>query len=50
MQAISLLSWNDNGIRAAHRKGLLDWLAEATPDILCLQETRAEEAQLPSEY
>jgi hypothetical protein len=47
-RTITLLSWNVNGVRAAHRKGFLDWLAQATPDILCLQETRAEEAQLPA--
>jgi len=45
---LSLLSWNVNGVRAAHRKGFLDWLAEAGPDVLCLQETRAEERQLPA--
>lgn len=45
---ITLLSWNVNGARAVHRKGFLDWLTEATPDILCLQETRAEESQLPA--
>lgn len=45
---LTLLSWNVNGIRATHRKGFLDWLAEASPDILCLQETRAEEDQLPA--
>ncbi len=48
MQPITMLSWNVNGIRAAHRKGFLDWLTQATPDILCLQETRAEEVQLPA--
>ena len=47
-ETITLLSWNVNGIRAVHKKGFLDWLAEANPDILCLQETRAEEAQLPA--
>jgi exodeoxyribonuclease-3 len=47
-EAITLSSWNVNGIRAVHKKGFLDWLAEANPDILCLQETRAEEAQLPA--
>jgi exodeoxyribonuclease-3 len=46
-KTITLLSWNVNGIRAAHRKGFLDWLNEAAPDILCLQETRAEKSQLP---
>jgi exodeoxyribonuclease-3 len=44
---ITLLSWNVNGIRAAYRKGFLDWLEQARPDILGLQETRAEAEQLP---
>ncbi len=43
-----LLSWNVNGIRAVQKKGFLEWLSEAAPDILCLQETRAAEAQLPA--
>ena len=47
-KTITLISWNVNGIRAAHQKGFLDWLDEAAPEILGLQETRAEEAQLPS--
>jgi exodeoxyribonuclease-3 len=46
-QTTTLLSWNVNGIRAAHRKGFMDWLVEAAPDILGLQKARAEEAQLP---
>jgi exodeoxyribonuclease-3 len=46
---ITLLSWNVNGARAAHKKGLLDWLTQSTPDILCLQETRADETELPAE-
>jgi exodeoxyribonuclease-3 len=46
-ETITLLSWNVNGIRAVRNKGFLDWLGEAVPDILCLQETRAEEKQLP---
>ena len=48
-EEVTLLSWNINGIRAVHKKGFLDWLAQAAPDILCLQETRAEEADLPDE-
>ena len=47
-ETITLLSWNVNGIRAVHKKGFLDWLTETAPDILCLQETRAAEAQLPA--
>lgn len=42
-----LLSWNVNGIRAAYKKGLLDWLEAESPDILCLQETKARPEQLP---
>lgn len=36
-----LISWNVNGIRAAIRKGFLDFLAQYDPDILCIQETKA---------
>lgn len=46
---LTLLSWNVNGMRAVHKKGFLTWLAEAKPDILCLQETKCEESQLPVE-
>ena len=46
---ITLYSWNVNGIRAAQRKGLLDWLRRAEPDILCLQETKAHPDQLDDE-
>lgn len=42
-----LLSWNVNGLRAAHKKGFCDWVRRADPDILCLQETKASEDQLP---
>jgi exodeoxyribonuclease-3 len=44
-----ILSWNVNGIRAVLKKGFLDWLREADPDILCVQETKAQEEQLPPE-
>ncbi|HCP24721.1 MAG: exodeoxyribonuclease III [SAR202 cluster bacterium] len=44
-----VLSWNVNGLRAAHRKGFLDWFSGADPDIMCLQETKAHEEQLPEE-
>ncbi len=41
-----LLCWNVNGLRAAVRKGFLEWLVEEQPDIMCVQETKAQEAQL----
>ncbi len=46
---MKILSWNVNGVRAALKKGLLDWLKKESPDILCLQETKATPAQLPPE-
>ena len=45
---MKLYSWNVNGIRAAERKGFLDWLDQIQPDILCLQETKARVYQLGS--
>jgi exodeoxyribonuclease-3 len=44
--AMKILSWNVNGIRAAQKKGFLDWLAAESPDILCVQETKARPDQL----
>ena len=49
MDRIKILSWNVNGIRAIHKKGFLDWFAEESPDVLCLQETKASPEQLTSE-
>jgi exodeoxyribonuclease III len=39
---MKLISWNVNGLRAVLRKNFLEYLAEENPDLLCLQETRAE--------
>ena len=44
-----ILSWNVNGIRAAQRKGFIEWFAREAPDVLCLQETKAAPAQLAPE-
>ena len=49
MDNIRIISWNVNGIRAVHKKGFLDWFNEERPDILCIQETKANRDQLPSE-
>ena len=46
---ITALSWNVNGLRAAHKKGFLDWLSDTSPEFLCLQETKAHVEQLPAE-
>lgn len=39
--ATTIISYNVNGIRAAINKGLADWLATESPDIICFQETKA---------
>lgn len=44
-----ILSWNVNGFRAVHKKGFADWLHKEQPDILCLQETKAQEDQIQKE-
>jgi exodeoxyribonuclease-3 len=44
-----LFSWNVNGIRACARKGFLDWLNKARPDILGLQEVQGLPEQLNEE-
>ncbi|ACH93472.1 exodeoxyribonuclease III [Borrelia duttonii Ly] len=46
---MNLISWNVNGIRAVSNKGFLNFIAEYSPDILCLQETKALKEQLPRE-
>jgi exodeoxyribonuclease III len=43
---MKLISWNVNGIRAAIKKGFEDFLKESNPDILCLQEVKANEDQV----
>ncbi len=43
---MKIISYNVNGIRAALNKGFLDWLQAASPDVLCLQETKAHPDQL----
>lgn len=43
---MKIVSYNVNGIRAALKKGFLDWLVAANPDVICLQEIKAQEDQL----
>ena len=44
-----LVSWNINGLRAAVRKGFVDFVREERPDVLLLQEIRVMEDQVPPE-
>ena len=43
---MNIISWNVNGLRATVKKGALDWLISASPDVLCIQETKVGEDQL----
>ena len=43
---MKIISYNVNGIRAAIKKGLLDWLGYENPDIICVQETKANKDQV----
>ena len=49
MKKYRLISWNVNGIRAAYKKGILNWFSKEQPDILCIQETKAMKEQLPDD-
>lgn len=44
---MKILSYNVNGIRAAITKGFLEWLQAANPDVICLQEIKATQDQIP---
>ena len=44
-----IITWNVNGIRAAEKYGFVDWLVKESPDVLCLNETKAEPGQLSPE-
>ena len=44
-----VISINANGIRAAARKGVFEWLITQNPDVVCFQETKAQEHQLDDE-
>jgi len=46
---MKIITFNVNGIRAATRKGFWDWFAKQDADILCMQELKAHEHQIPEE-
>ena len=43
---MKIISYNVNGIRAALKKGFIDWLQATNPDVVCIQETKAHKEQL----
>ena len=44
---MKIITYNVNGIRAALKKNITDWLKSTDPDVLCLQEIKATEDQIP---
>lgn len=46
---MTIISYNVNGIRAAIRKGFLEWIQQADPDVVCIQEIKANPDQLDLE-
>ena len=46
---MQIISYNVNGIRAAATKGLFEWLGSVSPDVFCIQESKAQPEQIPVE-
>ena len=47
---MNIITYNVNGIRSAINKGFLNWLKEENPDIICLQEVKADADQIDLEH
>lgn len=43
---MKIISYNVNGLRSAISKGFVDWLGQEAPDVICLQETKAQPDQI----
>jgi exodeoxyribonuclease-3 len=43
---LNIITYNVNGIRAAMKKGFVDWLIKESPDVICIQETKANKDQV----
>lgn len=46
---MKIVSWNVNGIRAIYKKNFIDWFKGENADIICIQETKADETQFPKD-
>lgn len=46
---MKIISYNVNGIRAALKKGFIDWLKVSEPDVICIQETKAQKDQVDTD-
>ena len=50
MEKVKVITLNVNGIRAAKKKGLFQWIVSQNPDYVCIQEVRAQEKDLELSY
>ena len=46
---MNIITYDVNGIRAAMKKGFVDWLSDESPDVVCIQETKANKDQVEFE-
>jgi len=46
---MKIITWNVNGLRAALSKGIMEWLLDQDPDVICLQEIKTRPDQLTGE-
>eukprot|EP01097_Dermamoeba_algensis_P001345 TRINITY_DN1511_c0_g2_i1.p2 TRINITY_DN1511_c0_g2~~TRINITY_DN1511_c0_g2_i1.p2 ORF type:complete len:123 (-),score=47.62 TRINITY_DN1511_c0_g2_i1:703-1071(-) len=47
---LKIISWNVAGLKACLKKGFKDYLQKENPDIMCLQETKADGAVVPDRF
>lgn len=47
---MKIVTWNVNGIRSVFKSAFLEWLKNEDPDIVCLQEIKADWNELPHEF
>jgi exodeoxyribonuclease-3 len=44
---MKIISWNVNGLRSVVKRGVLEWISKESPDILCFQEIKMQESDIP---
>ncbi len=46
---MKIITYNVNGIRSAIKKGFVEWLKNENPDVVCIQETKAQSEQIETQ-
>jgi exodeoxyribonuclease-3 len=44
---MKIISWNVNGLRSVVKRGFLEWVRQDPMDIICLQEIKVQEGDIP---